>query len=201
MKPTFYLIRHAESAGNVDPQVYFETPDHLVELTETGRSNALAVGWLLKGALSKHSNIKVWSSPYTRARQTCYLMLKDRYPVKEDPRLREQEWGSMLDVNQRNEFKEKRKRIGHFFYRFPNGESGADVYDRCSHFLESVFRDEADAHVIFTHGLTARILAMRILHESYQEFETWDNPENCQIVIIEHRPSGYQFKEGFRKWK
>jgi len=203
MKPVFYLIRHAESEGNVNPQVYFETPDHRVKLTEAGRAHALGIGSYLVRDLNNYinSNIKVWTSPYTRTRQTCDLMLKGKFPVKEDPRIREQEWGHIAGLDDRDSYRQKRKQVGHFFYRFPNGESGADVYDRCSHFLESVFRDDADAVVIFTHGLTLRILAMRLLHATYEEFESWDNPGNCELKIWRHNGERYTLTEPFRTWK
>ena len=37
--------------------------------------------------------------------------------------------------------KDERARFGRFYYRFPQGESGADVYDRVSTWLESLFRE------------------------------------------------------------
>jgi len=35
---------------------------------------------------------------------------------------------------------QERKKVGKFFFRFGYGESGADVYDRMSLFLSSLFR-------------------------------------------------------------
>lgn len=53
-----------------------------------------------------------------------------------------------------------RKAYGRFWFRFMNGESGADVYDRATAFWESVFRSmDHNTHsryknyVIITHGL------------------------------------------------
>lgn len=54
-----------------------------------------------------------------------------------------------------------RKAYGRFWFRFMNGESGADVYDRATAFWESVFRsmDNTNSdirfrnYVIITHGL------------------------------------------------
>jgi len=36
------------------------------------------------------------------------------------------------DAEGKKREKAERLRFGRFFYRFPNGESGADVYDRCA---------------------------------------------------------------------
>ena len=57
-------------------------------------------------------------------------------------------------------FAQTRKAYGRFWFRFMNGESGADVYDRATAFWESVFRSmdhtrgrRFDNYVIITHGL------------------------------------------------
>ena len=60
--------------------------------------------------------------------------------------------------------KAERESYGRFFYRFPNGESGADVYDRMTVFEDHIVRDidagrfsEDTAIVIVTHGLSLRV--------------------------------------------
>lgn len=47
--------------------------------------------------------------------------------IRVDPRVREQEWG-IQDPAQMRTIEMERERVGRFFYRFPNGESGAGVY-------------------------------------------------------------------------
>lgn len=211
-KPDFFIIRHAESAGNVDTSVYLHTPDHKVPLTDKGISQAQEAKKKLEELLSKKSyaSIYTWVSPYTRTKQTYEHMYPHhiKTQVRYDPRIREQEWGSINNTHDRDKFVAERKKVGHFFYRFPNGESGADVYDRVSHFLESVFRNPTfvgppQANVVFTHGLTGRILAQRLMHVDYEEFERWDNLKNCQILYLSRKPGGYQFVDGYgvSKWK
>ena len=51
--------------------------------------------------------------------------------VREEPQLREQDFGNFQDSATLVRKKTERESYGRFFYRFPNGESGADVYDRC----------------------------------------------------------------------
>jgi hypothetical protein len=41
-----------------------------------------------------------------------------------------QDFGNFQDAEGKKREKAERLRFGRFFYRFPNGESGADVYDR-----------------------------------------------------------------------
>jgi broad specificity phosphatase PhoE len=215
-KADFFIIRHGESVGNVDPEVYLDTPDHKVPLTQEGIKQARAKREELLNLLHGYKFIYSWVSPYTRTQETAQHMFPEKelreknlvVNIRQDPRIREQEWGTLNSMSDRDKLVAERKRVGHFFYRFPNGESGADVYDRSSHFLESVFRNHKlegpkAANVIFTHGLTGRVLAMRLMHTPYEEFEAWDNPRNCQIIKLERRPGGYVLDEkyGVEKWK
>jgi bisphosphoglycerate-dependent phosphoglycerate mutase len=90
----------------------------------------------------------------------------------------------------------ERRTFGRFFYRFPNGEAGLDVYNRVSSFLATVSRDllqfqdsGADMSklniVIVTHGLTLRLLLMRYFQLSVEEFEESYNPQNAKLVVLD----------------
>jgi broad specificity phosphatase PhoE len=46
-----------------------------------------------------------------------------------EPRIREQEFGNKQDETF-TRLREDQMSVGRFWYRFPTGESGADVYDR-----------------------------------------------------------------------
>ena len=101
--------------------------------------------------------------------------------MQEEPRLREQDWGNWQDRDDVRLQKAYRDAYGHFFYRFAQGESGADVYDRVGAFLESLHRSfEAPDHppnvLLVTHGLTMRLFCMRWFHWSVAEFESLSNP-------------------------
>ncbi len=59
-------------------------------------------------------------------------------------------------------------RFGRFWYRFPHGESGADVYDRMTIFEDHMIRDinagrfsNNTSLVLVTHGLALRVFLMR----------------------------------------
>jgi broad specificity phosphatase PhoE len=86
--------------------------------------------------------------------------------------------------------------FGRFFFRFPNGEAGLDVYNRVSSFLATLSRDLLQFQdsgsdmdrlniVIVTHGLTMRLLLMRYFQLSVEEFEHSFNPQNAKIVVME----------------
>ena len=120
-------------------------------------------------------------------------------------RLREQDFGNFQDLKKIKEAKLIRPQFGRFFYRFPDGESGADVYDRVSAFLGTFHRDMQqvntemnenimdDATALFvTHGITARLFLMRWLHWSVDEFESLHNPPNCGLLHLRREGSEYR---------
>jgi hypothetical protein len=78
-----------------------------------------------------------YTSPYRRSIET-YTAMAHEIPksrilgVQEEVQLREQDFGNFQDAVGKAQEKSERLRFGRFFYRFPNGESGADVYDRCA---------------------------------------------------------------------
>jgi broad specificity phosphatase PhoE len=105
--------------------------------------------------------------------------------VYEDPQLREVEHG-YKSVDEQFTMRELH---GWFYYRFEGGESPADCYDRCASFIESLMqqvRRKTGTRQVFicTHGLTARLLVMRFLYLSVEQFEIMENPHNCDVITI-----------------
>lgn len=199
MKPqNIFLVRHGESLGNVDKGIYAHTPDWKVSLTEKGHQQAKEAAEKLKSLIAEDLYGKIdilrrdyaiaYCSPWERARETAIPIvsaLKCKY--LEDPRLREQEWGNYQEKEVLLALSKERDRFGTFFYRLPNGESGADVYDRISTFLETLYRDfnKSDYPVnaiIVTHGLTLRCFLMRFFHLSVEAYEKMRNPKNGAII-------------------
>ena len=75
-----------------------------------------------------------------------------------DSQLREQEFGN-LQGDDFKTFREEQRSVGRFYYRFPTGESGADVYDRTKQWifsdlvhLNTSTHAPVDNVVIVTHG-------------------------------------------------
>ena len=59
----------------------------------------------------------------------------------EEVQLREQDFGNFQVPQEKTREMAERMEFGRFFYRFPNGESGADVYDRITIFEDHFVRD------------------------------------------------------------
>jgi broad specificity phosphatase PhoE len=201
------LVRHGESEGNLDDTIYERVPDHRIGLTPKGFDQARETGEVIRDLLDGES-VEVYVSPYVRTRQTLEalaLPVAER-DVRVEPRLREQDWANFQDPADIAEQKEQRDRYGHFYYRFTHGESGSDVYDRVSTFLESMHRNfqtpEAPRNVVIvTQGLTMRLFCMRWFHWSVEYFESLDNPGNAQPVVLWRQPDlRYRLERPFTQW-
>jgi len=201
------LVRHGESEGNLDDTIYERVPDHRIGLSAKGFEQARLTGALIREVLGSES-VEVYVSPYVRARQTLEaltLPVAER-DVRVEPRLREQDWANFQDPADIAEQKALRDLYGHFYYRFTHGESGSDVYDRVSTFLESMHRNfetpEAPRNVVIvTHGLTMRLFCMRWFHWTVEYFESLHNPENGQsVMLVRQQDLRYRLEAPFSQW-
>jgi broad specificity phosphatase PhoE len=199
MRPNrIILIRHGESEGNIDKSQYLTFPDYALNLTPKGIEQAREAGKTLKDLIG-NEGLYVYLSPYFRTRQTfqCLNESVSANIVKcfEDPRIREQDWGHLRHPNEGEEIMQARDKFSTFYYRIPDGESGADVYDRVTTFMDTLFRDFNKTDyppnvLLVTHGLTMRLFLMRWFHWTVEEFETLRNPRNCQMVVMQKRSDG-----------
>lgn len=136
------LVRHGESQGNKDDSAYVVIPDHKIPLTSTGVQQAQEAGFSVRQVVSDQGSSNNWRvyfyvSPYDRTRSTLREMgrafTRGRIlGVREECRIREQDFGNFQETERMKTIKETREKFGRFFYRFPEGESAADVYDRVS---------------------------------------------------------------------
>jgi hypothetical protein len=100
----------------------------------------------------------------------------------------------------------ERADYGHFFYRIPNGESGADVYDRITSFNGSLWRrfsedDMASVAVLVTHGLCSRVFLMAWYHYSVEFFEDLRNINHCEFLVMKLGDNGrYVLQNKLRRW-
>lgn len=132
------LVRHGESQGNLDMSAYTTTPDYRIPLTALGVEQARAAGHRIRDVVAAGGgNWKVYFyvSPYARTRATLRevgrAFPRDRViGAREECRVREQDFGNFQVEERMRAVKETRQRFGRFFFRFPEGESAADVFDR-----------------------------------------------------------------------
>ena len=207
-----FLIRHAQSIANAGQNFVDRIPDHLVPLTDDGRSHAYESGKFLANYCREKgidlSRARIWRSPYLRTRQTCdefnrSLKIDD---VREDITLIEQQFGLFDSLPESEwerlypaeyaEYVRQNSNLGKFYARIPLGESPFDVAIRIHQFMGTIFRDYQkhgiDTLFIFTHGTTLRAFLLRWFHYSPEWYQEERNPKNCYIrEIIDDTDLGY----------
>ena len=101
---------------------------------------------------------------------TYYLLVHHVNCIILFVRRAEQQFGNFQNGEEMQQLKNDRSDFGRFYYRFPEGESGLDVYNRSTSFIGTMFRDwsrnDPDVQkemtvIVVTHGLTLRLFLMR----------------------------------------
>ena len=194
MKPTrIILIRHGECHGNTDESKFATVPDYTIELTKNGIQQAMEAGEKLRQVVGEES-MYFYVSPFWRTRSTFENIVRafprNQFQYNEEPRLREQEWGYLRTHEELQRLLKERKEYGTFYYRFPGGEAGTDVYDRINDLLGSLHRDFIRKDypqncLLVTHSLAIRLFIMRWFHLTVEEFEQMQSPKNGSLIILE----------------
>jgi broad specificity phosphatase PhoE len=196
------LVRHAQSTANHDPSVYRTTPDHVIPLSrpEDDPAGVIAGDAIASMGLDP-SLVCSWCSTYLRCAQTERLVLACAFGagvdlVRQRPSflLREQEFGDWDCLTEEEiaaadpaRFARRQHltdNFGRFYFRYPNGESRADVTQRISIFIGKLHRSQYAHHVIFLHGVTQRAFRMAWLNLSVDWFEEEPNPPNGSVLLI-----------------
>ena len=193
------LIRHGESEGNVAATearlagaevIDVPARDADVNLSDTGREQAKALGTALARIAEEFRPDAVVSSPYARALQTAEIGVETAgWPVKvrTDERLRDRELGILdrltrLGVDTRfPEEAERRLWLGKLYYRPPGGESWADVALRLRSVLDEL-NSLGTGHRVMLVCHDAVILLFRYVLEGMNEQEILDLAAGTSVL-------------------
>ncbi len=202
------LVRHGESEGNVavkkskkGDHSHFEDPEFASRhsktylLTDLGAAQAQQAGeWLKENGLDSFDHYYV--SPYHRTRQTAKLLnLPKAKWHRPKVILRERDRGradviSVKALKENFAYVPKGEDQEPYLFRFPDGESLADVELRIRHILKTMEREAAGKRVIVVcHGEVMWCFRMVLEGLSLDEFYTLINSKkthdkilNCQIL-------------------
>mmetsp|Transcript_9278 Transcript_9278/g.17535 ORF Transcript_9278/g.17535 Transcript_9278/m.17535 type:complete len:203 (+) Transcript_9278:403-1011(+) len=172
-------------------------------LTHEGQIQALKAGVALRHIIGDESVI-FFVSPYKSCKQTFQYVggsfpNLDSCQYLEDPRLRNIHRGDLYPTEAAEKlktFKEEAGSVGKFYYKWPdNGESVADVYDRISSFMESLYRkfkyaDRPDNFVIISHDVVLKTFLMKWMKWDAATFERLKKFKNGQIAVMEKQDDG-----------
>jgi broad specificity phosphatase PhoE len=220
------VMRHAESEANYHREylekinspvthLQIETRDVDVPLTEEGRRQAREAGAYL--ARSGGPFDVIYVSPYRRTRETADLVVESLSPgpprVVEE-RVREKEFGILEGLTKTGvkelhpEERDRRMKVGKYYYRPPGGESYPDVNLRVHSFLGTLVREHPGQRVlVVTHSvvvLSFRRLIERLGEDQVLELDRHDEPQNAALSIYESLPgpvtgTGLKLREWNRK--
>jgi broad specificity phosphatase PhoE len=201
MRPeSVVLVRHARSIANDDPAIYKQMPDHRIPLARPEDDpGAHEVGMRLRGLSLDPARVCAWSSTYLRCLQTrdqvlsaCFGAQAAAVVRRESFLLREQEFGDWdgMDEPEIEKFdpvrfarmKRLTDHLGRFYFRYPCGESRADVVQRCTQLIGKLQRSRYPHHLVFLHGVSQRALRMAWFNRPVEWFESEPNPRNCEAV-------------------
>lgn len=207
------LVRHAESEGNIDEQMYIKKGDQNISITEKGCQQALANGRFLADYYAATGTTEwpeIFISSYQRPQETFRGMyeggLKDHFSeeanpkLKEDFRLIEKFFGAASALHFLP------KGVPRFFARILlalssavykgdpfiskhlYGESSLEAAVRVRSFIDGTLaRDIAegkDDFLIVTHGAIAQAFIMNWFHLPMRSKAQLGNPNNCDIIEI-----------------
>jgi broad specificity phosphatase PhoE len=168
-------------------------------LTEEGKLQALAAGVALREIVGTET-VSFFVSPYKSCKQTFQFLsgsfTEQGVNYTEDPRLRNQYYGDWKQVQEaRNALDEDVKKVGLFYYVYQGGEAAADVYDRVSSFMETLYRKweqprSAQNYVILTHNIVILCFLMRWFHWDVATFHRLSRFGGGQLAIMEKQPDG-----------
>jgi broad specificity phosphatase PhoE len=203
MKPTLYLVRHAQSYANVDAKVLQEKTNVGIEITDNGIVQAKQTGEFLSqhflASNLDHKMIKVWNSPYHRTRQTAAIIKQQlvlnniNFEQEESIHIAERQFGLVDDAidypthhpREFAHFQLHHKEKKTFFARPPLGESPFDLCQRIDFFLRVIVASEPQyQHVIVTHGAAVRALIMMSQKLPYEQYLEMTNPYNASVRLI-----------------
>ena len=144
-----YLTRHGQTDWNVQRKVCGRSE---AQLTDLGRQQAAEMAEKVAA-----TNVSlILCSPLERARDTARIVAgRTGVPVMMEPRLIEQDFGAYEGRSVEDE--EYRTNRENLFFRFPGGETTAQLIARAYAVLEDVQRKYRDRSVLLvTHGCLCR---------------------------------------------
>ncbi|MDO5154033.1 MAG: histidine phosphatase family protein [Eubacteriales bacterium] len=184
-----YLIRHAESVGNIKGSLTSTTD---FELTEKGKLQAKRVGNLLYEEL-KGKQVAAYCSPLLRAKQTLEEILccigENNIKITQTDDLKEMDLGILEGMPYDEQLKKypdidwgKRLSVFHA----PEGECYQDVKNRVQRFWNNCFSQfyEGENILIVSHGITLRVLTNLLLNRPDEDVNFLNWMENTARTVL-----------------
>lgn len=179
-----FIIRHGQTEWNVARRMQgrLDSP-----LTHAGMKQAHSHGELLKGLASIEA---MYVSPSGRTRETAYIINSYvRAPVTFEDALLERDvglWSGLTVDELEDAFPQawRTRTEDPFHGRPPEGESLADMSERCAQFLTAVLESPAESIALVTHQVMSRVILGRLLGLTPEETVQVIHPNEALYRVI-----------------
>lgn len=158
-----YLIRHGQTVWNVEKRMQGQLDS---PLTPEGLSQAKRIGQFLKSMIQNNCVIEIISSPLGRAACTaetiCNELEYDLDQITHDNHLKEADhgsWGGLTKLEAEKMFpsQSQERKANHWTYRFPGGESYADLSSRAIAWFQEL-NETGTIKIVVTHEMMSRCI-------------------------------------------
>ena len=156
-----YLIRHGQTVWNADERMQGQLDS---PLTTLGINQAQNIGKFLKSQIKDVGSLRVISSPLGRALKTAGIICNelgiDSGTIIQDAILMEANhgiWSGLTKSNVKQKFPKEwsERKNNHWSYRFPEGESYADLSKRAAEWCKKA-SDFGGTTLAVTHEMMSR---------------------------------------------
>lgn len=172
----FYFARHGQTVWNVADKICGATD---IELTELGHQQAEELG---KEILRQGIHIdEILYSPLVRAAETArHVSEMIQVPMREEPRLKEQNFGIYESTSPRNReaFTKAKMR---FIYDYDGGETMLHLAQRIYNLLDEIKAESEDkVYLLVAHNGISRVIESYFRNMENEEFARF-GIKNCEI--------------------
>lgn len=191
-----YLIRHGESAANVDHDVYSELPQNQIPLTHNGLKQAVSAGKIILRNIEASSRCII-TSPYERSLTTA-MVIAEAIGIADEKIQREilaveQSFGlangsTIQLLSSSTPIEKKLLYQEELHYRPPRGESLLDVYVRVGLLIEKYkWFSACESYIIVAHAGVCHMLEAYLTSQVPTTEQDWGN---CEIRKYQIELSG-----------
>ena len=170
-----YFVRHGQTVWNVENKICGATDS---KLTELGHQQAIDTGKEILRLNIKADEILY--SPLSRAKDTAlHISQMTGIPAREEPRLKEQNFGKYEGTPRHGDEFEAAKR--EFVNRYDGGESMLQLAQRIYNLLDEVKADSEKTYILVAHNGIARMVNSYFVEMTNEEFGKF-GVKNCAVI-------------------
>lgn len=169
-----YFTRHGQTIWNVENKICGATD---IELTELGHEQAMELGQeILRQGLQID---EILYSPLIRAKETArHISEVTNIPMREEPRLKEQNFGKYESTPRDGEEFSKMK--SHFINHYEGGETMLHLAQRIYNLLDELKEQPDKTYLLVAHNGIARVVHSYFHDMENEEFAKF-GIKNCEI--------------------